>query len=133
MTGERVTYLDSSAIVKLVVREPESQALRRYLRRRRPVVSSALARAEVTRAVLPLGRAAVDRARDVLAHIDLIRINDRVLTMAGTMQPNDMRTLDAVHLATASLLGDSLSRVVCYDDRMTRGAEALGWAVSAPA
>jgi hypothetical protein len=133
MTGERVTYLDSSAIVKLVVREPESQALRRYLRRRRPVVSSALARAEVTRAVLPLGRAAVDRARDVLAHIDLIRINDRVLTMAGTMQPNDMRTLDAVHLATASLLGDSLSRVVCYDDRLTRGAEALGWAVSAPA
>jgi hypothetical protein len=133
MTGERVTYLDSSAIVKLVVREPESQALRRYLRRRRPVVSSALARAEVTRAVLPLGRAAVDRARDVLAHIDLIRINDRVLAMAGTLQPNDMRTLDAIHLATASLLGDSLSRVVCYDDRLTRGAEALGWAVSAPA
>ncbi len=55
MSADRVTYLDSSAIVKLAVREPESLALRRYLRRRRIVVSSDLAHVEVTRAVLPLG------------------------------------------------------------------------------
>ena len=55
MSAERATYLDSSAIVKLAVAEPESAALRRYLRRRRPLVSSALARAEVARALLPLG------------------------------------------------------------------------------
>ena len=55
MSAERVVYLDSSAIVKLAVREPESAALRAYLRRRRPLVSSALARVEV-RAGAPTSR-----------------------------------------------------------------------------
>ena len=130
-SASRVTYLDSSAIVKLVVREPESAALRRYLRRRRPV-SSALARAEVARAVMPLGETAARRARDVLSR-DLVRINDRVLTMAAAMEPASLRTLDAVHLATASLFGATLTCVVCYDERMSRAAEAGGWRVVGPA
>lgn len=133
MSTSRVTYLDSSAIVKLVVREPESKALRQYLRRRRPVVSSALARAEVTRAVFPLGEGAVGRASDVLGYIDLIRISNRVLTAAGTFEPSDLRTLDAIHLATAGLLGDSLTRFVCYDERLSQFAQAYGWTVHAPA
>ena len=131
-SASRVTYLDSSAIVKLVVREPESAALRRYIRRRR-LVSSALARAEVARAVMPLGETASRRARDVLSRIDLVRINDRVLTMAGAMEPASLRTLDAIHLATASLFGATLSRIVCYDERISRAAEAGGWRVTAPA
>ncbi len=61
MSAERATYLDASALVKLVVRERESSALQRYLRRRRPLVSSALARTEVARALLPLGKEAVER------------------------------------------------------------------------
>ena len=69
MSAERATYLDSSAIVKLVVAEPESAALRRYLRRRRPLVSSALARAEVARALLPLGEPAVRRGGEILARL----------------------------------------------------------------
>jgi hypothetical protein len=132
MSADRVVYLDSSAIVKMVVREPESRALRRYLGRRRVVVSSALARAEVTRAVLPLGQDAVQKARDVLRHIDLIRVNDRVLTMAGALQPADLRTLDAIHLATVALLGDSVRSVVCYDERLSQTAQALGWTVQSP-
>ena len=128
----RVTYLDSSAIVKLVVREPESAALRRYVRGRR-LVSSALARAEVARAVMPLGEPASRRARDVLSRIDLVRINDRVLTLAGAMEPASLRTLDAVHLGTASLFGATLTRIVCYDERMSRAAAAGGWRVAAPA
>jgi uncharacterized protein len=126
MSADRVIYLDSSAIVKMVVREPESRALRRYLGRRRVVVSSALARTEVTRAVLPLGQDAVQKARDVLRHIDLIRVNDRVLTMAGALEPADLRALDAIHLATVALLGDSrpqcrlLRRTVVSDRPGTR-------------
>jgi len=69
----RATYLDSSAIVKLAVAEPESGALRRYLRRRKPYVTSALARAEVARALLPFGPTAVQRGEAVLTRIDLVR------------------------------------------------------------
>jgi hypothetical protein len=85
MSADRATYLDSSAIVKLVVREPESTALRGYLRRRRPLVSSALARTEVARAVLSFGAAVARRAQDVLDRIELVRVNDRVLVEAGTV------------------------------------------------
>jgi len=133
MSAERVTYLDSSAIVKLVVREPESAALRRYLRRKRPVVSSALARTEVARALLPLGPAAVRRGEEVLASIELARVNDRVLTAAGALLLADLRSLDAIHLATAQQFGTDLARVVTYDDRLATAARALGCAVASPA
>ena len=132
MSAERVTYLDSSAIVKLAVEEPESAALRRYLRRRRPFVTSALARTEVARALLPLGQAAVRRGQDVLSRVDLVRINDRVLSNAGTLLPVELGSLDAIHLATAQQLGTDLARVVTYDERMAAAAGALGWSVSAP-
>ena len=133
MSTERATYLDSSALVKLAVAEPESSALRQYLRRRRPYVASALARAEVGRAVLPLGPAAVRRGEQVLARVELIRISDRVLALAGSLLPMTLRSLDAIHLATAQLLGEDLARVVTYDERMAAAAKAMGWAVVAPA
>jgi uncharacterized protein len=126
------TYLDSSAIVKLAVREPESAALRRYLRRRRPLVSSALARAEVARALLPSGEEAVVRGRDVLARLDLVRVNDRVLHVAGTLVPVELRSLDAIHLASAQLLGSDLASLVSYDDRLSEAARQLGYRVARP-
>jgi predicted nucleic acid-binding protein len=132
MSAERATYLDSSAIVKLVVEEPESTALRRYLRRRRPLVTSVLARTEVARALLPLGPAAVQRGRDVLSRLELVRISDRVLGAAGSLLPPELRSLDAIHLATAQQLGVDLAGVVTYDERMGTAAEALGWTVAAP-
>lgn len=128
----RATYLDSSAIVKLVFAEPESSALRRYLRRRKPYVSSALARAEVGRALLPFGLAANRRGDTVLARIDLIRVSDTVLRAAGSLFPEDVRTLDAIHLATAQGLGEDLAQVVIYDSRMKAAAETLGLKVVAP-
>ncbi|MGH2668091.1 MAG: type II toxin-antitoxin system VapC family toxin [bacterium] len=133
MSADRVTYLDSSAIVKLVIREPESAALRRYLQRRRPIVSSALARTEVARALLPLGPAAVERGRDVLSRVELARVSDRVLTDAGGLMPAELRSLDSIHLATAQQLGADLARIVTYDERMAAAAAALGWTVAAPA
>jgi predicted nucleic acid-binding protein len=125
-------YLDSSAIVKLAVREPESDALRRHLRRRRPWVSSALARAEVLRALLPIGDRATAAGRAVLARCDLVRVNDRVLTLAGEMLPAELRSLDAIHLATAKRLGDDISELVVYDERMAVAARQLGYRVSSP-
>ncbi|HXH55798.1 type II toxin-antitoxin system VapC family toxin [Iamia sp.] len=126
-------YLDSSAIVKLAVREPESDALRRHLRRRRPWVSSALARTEVLRALLPGGDAALVAGRRVLARCDLVRLNDRVLDAAGQMPPSELRSLDAIHLATAERLGADLGGLVTYDARMAAVARQLGMRVASPA
>jgi uncharacterized protein len=132
MSAERAVYLDSSAIVKLVVREPESAALRRYLRRKRPLLTSALARTEVARALLPAGPEAVSRGFDVLRRIDVVRLNDRILNAAGTMLPADLRFLDAIHLATAHAVGSDLGRICTYDERLAAAAKASGLAVVAP-
>ena len=126
------TYLDSSALVKLVVQEPESGALRRYLKRRRPLVSSALARTEVLRALLLEGDEALTRGRAVLASVELIRINDRILNAAAVLRPPEIRSLDAIHLATAQHLGTDLGRVVTYDERMLHAAKQLRIRTAAP-
>jgi predicted nucleic acid-binding protein len=126
------TYLDSSAIVKLAVREPESLALRRYLRRRQPLVSSALARTEVLRALLPSGEEAMARGRAVLQRIDLVRVNDRILNAAGVLRPSLLRSLDAIHLATVQELGEDLRALITYDDRMVAAATELGYMVAQP-
>ena len=120
-----VTYLDSSAIVKLAVEESESTALRYYLRRRSELVSSALARTEVLRALLSGGDAAVARGRAVLQRIELIRVSDRILEAAGVLAPSHVRSLDAIHLATAGQLGADLVRLITYDERMLDAAKLL--------
>ena len=102
MSAEReVTYVDASAIVKLAVSEPESKALRRALSRRRTLVTSALARTELARTLRPLGPEAVLRGYEVLRWTQLLRVDDRVLSEAGRMQPAELRSLDAIHVATA--------------------------------
>jgi uncharacterized protein len=128
-----VTYVDSSALVKLAVAEAESQALRRHLRRRRPLVSSALARTEVLRALLPAGMAALAAGRAVLADIELVRVNDRLLTAAGVLEPAELRTLDAIHVATAQHFGADLGLLVSYDERMLAAATRLGMRTATPA
>jgi hypothetical protein len=129
----RAAYLDSSAVVRLVIAEPESAALRRYVRRRRPLVSSALARTEVLRALLSFGEVALARGRRVLRTIELMRVNDRVFEVAGTLLPAEVRSLDAIHLATAQQLGDDLGVVVTYDVRMADAAAKLGLETHSPA
>jgi predicted nucleic acid-binding protein len=129
---QRLTYLDSSAIVKLAIREPESSALRRYLNRRQPLVTSALARTEVARALMPSGLEAVARGEEVLRRMQLLRINDRVLSEAGRIEPAELRSLDAIHLASARQLGASVGQIVTYDDRMAEAARTLGWSVIGP-
>lgn len=128
-----MVYLDSSAIVKLVVVERESGALRAYLRREPERLSCSLARTEVLRAVRPLGPAAVEAARRLLRSINLVRLDEALLDAAGLLEPLTLRSLDAIHLAAAQLVAPSLNAVVTYDRRMAAAAAALGFPVAAPA
>ena len=126
-------YLDSSAFVKLAVEEPETEALRGYLAgsagRR---VSSAQLRTESLRAVRHLGTEALATVREGLRRVDLVAIDDRILDAAGTLEPRVLRTLDAIHLATALAVGDDLESIVTYDERMAEGAQLLGLPTAAP-
>jgi predicted nucleic acid-binding protein len=132
MNAEQVVYLDSSALVKLVIREPESKALTDHLRSRPKRVSSALARVEVLRTVRPHGPASVTRAKRVLERVGLVRLDDDLLDAAGTMEGTSLRSLDAIHLAAAATLGDALVEIITYDIRMSQAATQFGIAVSAP-
>ena len=127
-----IVYLDSSAVVKLVVEEPESTKLRRWLRRRTGLVSSALARVEVSRAVRVLGDPARRRSDAALRRIELVRITDEILEIASDLEPPTLRSLDAIHVATASLFAEQLGHVVTYDLRMADAARRQGWDVVAP-
>lgn len=129
-------YLDSSALVKLVKREPESSALRRLLRRRRADarVTSALARVEVVRAVAGGGPAAVAHAQRQLARVDHVNLGRDLLDEAATLLPGTvLRSLDAIHLTSARSVGADLRAVVTYDHRMQDAAVAAGLVVEAPA
>jgi uncharacterized protein len=132
----KVLYLDSSAVVKLVQREPESEALRRFLRRNRDAtkVTSALARVEVVRSVLAGGSRAVAHARRQLVRLHHVTLDRELLDRAATLAPNSMlRSLDAIHLASAQTLGSDLRAVITYDMRMAQAALGLGLPVEAPA
>lgn len=133
MNADAVVYLDSSALVKLVVLEPESDALTGHLRERPSRVSCALARVEVIRAVRAHGQAAITRAGQLLARIALVRLDDALLDEAAALNATNLRSLDAIHLATARALGDGLAELITYDRRMADAAKSLGIAVSAPA
>lgn len=126
-------YLDSSALVKLVIQEAESKALRRYLKERKARVSSALARVEVVRAVRSHSPAADQRARAVLARTRLLSLDDALLDEAAGLDPGILRSLDAIHIASACQLGDELESLVTYDRRMAEAAQLLGLRVEAPA
>lgn len=131
-SAERTLYLDSSALVKLVVAEDESAALRTALAPVSSRVSCTLARVEVVRAVRERGPRAVADARRVLEGVELMELDDELLDLAGDLD-GPLRSLDAIHIAAALELGDQLEALVTYDGQMARVAEALGLAVTAPA
>ena len=128
-------YLDSSALVKLVQQESESGALRGLILDHKPdtLVTSALARVEVVRAVWGGGHRAVDQARRQLARLDQIVLGGALLDRAAGLAPQVQRSLDAIHLAAAQTVGDDLRAIVTYDRRMADAAGALGLVVQTPA
>lgn len=133
--SEGLLYLDSSALVKLVLPEPETEALLELLKLWPERVSSSLARVEVLRAVRRAGEEDVvlRRAEEVVARIGLLQIDTRILSAAARLEPRELRTLDAVHLATALSVGEQLGAVVAYDSRLAQAAEHYGVPILAPA
>lgn len=127
----RSAYLDTSAFVKTVVDEPESDQLESWLRGWPDRASCALIRTEAVRAVRQSGGEAVERARRALERIRLIRIDDELLDAAAEL-PVTVRSLDAIHLAAAQALGADLGVVVTYDSRMAQAAVELGLEVASP-
>jgi len=125
-------YVDTSALVKLVVREAETIAFRRWLRSRADVVSSDLARTELVRAVRRVAPDRMTQARIVLDSITLITVDTETFEQAGRLEPALLRTLDSVHLAAALQLGDDLEGFVTYDDRLAEAARWHGVPVFAP-
>jgi uncharacterized protein len=128
-----IVYLDSSAFVKLIAPEPETSALRRYLRGHDHWLSASLLRAEVLRAAQRTGKPQrLAAARRQLRHVAYVDITRELLDQAGLLQPQEMRTLDALHLAAALWLQDDLDELVTYDSRMAHAAEANGLVVATP-
>lgn len=134
MSGE-LLYLDSSALIKLVLPEKESRALLQSLADWPVRLSSELAAVEVVRAAR---RASADpaveqRAVEILAGLHLLKIDSAVLDRASHLEPRTLRSLDALHLASALSLGEDLGAIVVYDTRLAAAATELGLRVLAPA
>jgi predicted nucleic acid-binding protein len=132
MSGS-VWYLDTSAFVKQLRREPESAALRTWLDGDPDVVSSDLLRTEARRAVLGAPQAIRLRCEALLDAMTLIRITPELFDAAGTLEPYGMRSLDALHLAAALAIGDELAGIVAYDRRLLEAAAALEIEALSPA
>lgn len=126
-------YLDSSAAVKLIVREPESEALERWLRPYDVLASSTLLRTELLRAVRRGAPRRIAQVRAALTAFTLRAVDDEILDAAGDIPPTSIRSLDAIHLATALRLADELDAIVTYDRRMMEAAGLLGLPVASPA
>ena|SRR5438094_8133076 len=131
--SDRYTYLDTSAVAKLVMVEPESGALDNFLRNRPLQAAAALLRTEVLRAAMRVSQAHVAQARRLLASLAFVEVDRSLLDHAGTLMPPEMRSLDAIHVAAALALGDDLGEFVTYDRRMQAAAQQWGLVVVSPA
>jgi uncharacterized protein len=120
-------YIDTSALVKLVVAEPETDAFRSWLAREpRGPVACDLVRTELLRAVRRAAPDRLVRAREVLEALTLIEVATATFEEAGRLQPAALRSLDALHVAAALDLGDDLEGIVTYDERLALAAESNG-------
>ena len=133
MSGTRL-YVDASALVKLVISEPESGALQDLLCARDDLVTSAVAVVEVIRAARRASASAsvLARAHAVVQSVHLLAVDLKVLDRAGDLEPDTLRTLDAIHLASALSLGSDLEAMVVYDRRLAAADGAAGVRVQSP-
>jgi len=127
-----ICYLDASALVKLVVPETESAALRVELADLEPLVSSRLGAAEFRRACAAFDQGAGADVDAVLKRLALVDVSSAILETAARLEPRSLRTLDAIHLATALSLGPESVELITYDARMARAARQHGLRVRSP-
>ena len=128
------TYLDTSALIKLVVAEPESPSLRTYLGTipDDTLFTAALTRTELIRAVRRVDPAAITRSRHLLGGLATVNLTNSLLDAAAPLEPPLLRNLDAIHLAAAQRAGADLRAVITYDTRMADAARLLEIPVIAP-
>lgn len=140
MPTDGLVYADASALVKLLVEEPESAALDAELADTTSLASSELVLAEVARAVRRRGvelqpahaAALADAADGLLAAVDLVPLDRPMLLAAGELVGAHLRTLDAIHVVAALSLGDAVAAFVTYDERQAASARSHGLVVRAP-
>ena len=130
MTG--IAYADASALVKLVLLEPESPAVLRWFIESPRIATSRVGVVETIRASDRREHDAVQRQR-VLDDVEIIDLDPAIAGVAATIEPPGLRTLDAIHLATALALVPDLDAFVTYDDRLAEAARNLGLPVVRPA
>jgi predicted nucleic acid-binding protein len=133
MTDETLVYLDTSAFVKLVIPEPETAALVTALTPKTLLVASEILEVEVLRATrMATGEDGATAARTQLAGVRLLPLTNPIRRRACELEPSTLRSLDAIHIATALDLGDRLACVYAYDVRMATAATEAGLRVCAP-
>ena len=128
---EPAAYVDASGLVKLILVEPETTPLVRYLSRF-SLFSNEIAITEVIRAVMRFRESWLDDALAVIDGLLLIPATGALLRSAGTLRPVGLRSLDAIHVASALSLGAELDVLVTYDVRMRGAAEHAGLHVESP-
>ena len=128
-------YLDTSALVKLVFDEIESEALFGWLNVRSdvPKLTAEVSTVELVRTCRRYDEAAIPAARELLAGLDLIPLTSDLVESAALIGPVDLRSLDAIHLASANTVAENMSAFVAYDLRLATAAAGLGLPVAAPA
>ena len=125
--------MDSSALLKLVVSEAETAALEADLATRDGLVSSSIAVVECHRAARrAANRRILQRTSEVLESIYLLDLTALILERASTLRPATIRSMDAIHLASALSVDEADLEVITYDDRMAQAARANGLRVSQP-
>lgn len=129
-----MNYLDSSALLKLLFEERESADLAQWLSEKSgtPAVSSELVKIEVVRATRRLDPGVVPTARRLIAQLDLIPMTSDLVESAADVGGDVLRSLDAIHLASAKSLGAALSVVVVYDLRLATAVRDAGLTVAQP-
>jgi predicted nucleic acid-binding protein len=132
LSADALVYADSSALVKLIIDEPESEALERYVANGPVLATSRIALVEVTRATalaIPAPEVREETAR-VLDSCLLVDVSAALLRSAAALASGSVRTIDAVHLASA--LRVDADELVAYDRRLVAAAAANGLGVSSP-
>jgi uncharacterized protein len=127
-------YIDASAALKLLREEAHSKAFAAFYDSRATSVwvSSSLLRIEVMRTVSRALPALLPDAREMLLAFDYIHIDDDIVDAATNEPDRTLRSLDAIHLATARVLGEDLDAIVTYDDRLAAAATEAGFTVACP-
>ncbi len=127
-----LAYVDASALVKLILDEPDARPMRRWYVEAERVACSVVGLIETRRAVARIVDAP-ERVDHLLRGVISLELDDVTRTAASSMPPQTLRTLDAIHLAAASGLRTELDAFVTYDDRLAAAARAVGLPVIRPA